>query len=284
MQTIEPIFWHQGLFLQPQHFQMLDMNINNMFLTSLSINNQYAWGIDKCIIDTDALSRGIVSVKQLSAVFQDGTIINIPDNAICHGRNINKVWTDKDKPINIYAGIKRLSEKENVAIVQNMEDIEKCDSRFAYNQTIVSQKDIYMQDAPDANMKKMSYVIKIFLESEIENSTGYSLMPIARLLFFKNEIITDNAFSYPIYNIQSAVFVNNIIESIKDALYSRSKQLGEFKSPKTLKEANLNTNYFFYVFALQTINKYLPVLKIYFDNKTTHPYSIFIVLAQLIGE
>lgn len=284
MNIVDPIFWHQGLFLQPQHFQTIDRNTKNFFSTSISLSNQYAWGIDYYKIDLDALTRGFISILELEALFQDGSVIFIPQNAICSDRSFSKAWMDKEKPFRIFIGVKNIQGRENVAVISSDDLIEKFDNRFICSQETIMQKDLYADGAPDASIKKMSYLIKIFFASEIDKSVGYSIIPLLELVMQKNEITISEAFSYPVFNIGSSKTLYRILEHIKDSLYSRTRQLQEFKSPKSLKEANMNTNYFFYMFALQTINKFLPIIKIYYENKKTHPHNLYIVLAQLIGE
>jgi len=39
------LYWHQGLFLQPQHFQQNDARIEHRLTRTTELNHPYPWGL-----------------------------------------------------------------------------------------------------------------------------------------------------------------------------------------------------------------------------------------------
>ena len=52
-----PLFWRQGLFLQPQHFQLLERYNQALFTSFYKYQQPYPWGIGKIQIQDAALDN-----------------------------------------------------------------------------------------------------------------------------------------------------------------------------------------------------------------------------------
>ncbi len=48
------LFWHQGLFLQPQHFQYSDLYHQTSYYPMIEIANPYFWGVARLEINEGA--------------------------------------------------------------------------------------------------------------------------------------------------------------------------------------------------------------------------------------
>ncbi len=122
MKSLKPIYWHQGLFLQPQHFQLTDLLQQALARPYLDATLPFGWGVREIDIQASALSRGTGHVNSFSAVFQDGTFVQFPGNAVLRPRSFEKDWTYRDRPLTIYAGLRRLQENEsNVTTISSLD-------------------------------------------------------------------------------------------------------------------------------------------------------------------
>ena len=52
-----PLFWHQGLFLQPQHFQMKDRYDESLLTPLHRFLNPHFWGIAEMEIQQATLGK-----------------------------------------------------------------------------------------------------------------------------------------------------------------------------------------------------------------------------------
>lgn len=76
-----PIQWHEGMLLMPQHFQQMDMRMENILTYSMSYAIPFFWGIIKLKIDEALLTQGTFRPLELEAIMPDGfLIIGLPDS------------------------------------------------------------------------------------------------------------------------------------------------------------------------------------------------------------
>lgn len=75
-----PIQWHEGMLLMPQHFQQVDRRMDNMLSYSMSYAQPFFWGIIKLKIDETLLPLGTFRLLELEAIMPDGLLIaGLPD-------------------------------------------------------------------------------------------------------------------------------------------------------------------------------------------------------------
>ena len=79
MQT-QPIHWHEGMFLRPQHFQLSTRHVKSQSDRGDKWNRHYNWGLRTFALDQQALSNYRFSIRALEARFRDGTQIAVPDD------------------------------------------------------------------------------------------------------------------------------------------------------------------------------------------------------------
>ena len=101
------IYWHQGQFLQPQHFQYNDLAMVGRIQNVQRLSGPHPWGVVNLKIDQTAKSSGVLDLSRGEFVFPDGTFIAINKNALLTSRNFLQGWEDRRQPQRCYIGIKR---------------------------------------------------------------------------------------------------------------------------------------------------------------------------------
>ena len=79
--TPQPVHWHEGMFLRPHHFQAADRYQSRLVDATAQFLQAHAWGLRRCVIDTEALGGFRFVVRELSARFRDGTVLQLPQDA-----------------------------------------------------------------------------------------------------------------------------------------------------------------------------------------------------------
>lgn len=78
MSRMSKVFWGEGLFLRPQHFQRQDAYHEARLQEFATTIHPYAWGVRQARFDVQALASGTLRAQQLSAIFPDGEIYSAP--------------------------------------------------------------------------------------------------------------------------------------------------------------------------------------------------------------
>ncbi len=279
-----PIFWHQGLFLQPQHFQYLE----SCFQSVLSPLHDYQvpcfWGVDQLKIHKAALNNQVIDITSCCFMFPDHTWVEFPGNAILESRTFDAAWLEGDQPLDIYVGLKKFdSAATNVTVIDSMEEARQVTSRLVTLSTPDNVADCY-SDGPAALMRTMHYVLHLFWGSEVQELTDYHLIPLARLVHTGQEIDFSPHFVPPSLTVSGSPKLLKIAKSVRDQIVSRCKQLEEFKSPKEMQTSGFDPEYMIYLLALRSLNRFAPQLHHLVDTPNIHPWLFYGVLRQIVGE
>lgn len=70
-----PVYWHQGMFLRPHHFQAADRYWADQLRASGKFDVHHNWGLRVADIDVGALKNFRFEIDRLEARLRDGTIV-----------------------------------------------------------------------------------------------------------------------------------------------------------------------------------------------------------------
>jgi len=281
-----PIFWHQGLLLQPQHFQ-----IENNFFQSLLYPLQkklmpYFWGISSFKIQESSIQNGEFELERGDFLFQDMTYVNYPENAVIQSRSFEDSWKDRDTPLEIFIGLKKQSKvSPNVTQQKTLDIATDIQTRFLTREDPESAKDIHT-DGPDAQLKRLHYVLNIFWNTEKKHLDDYLLIPIGKLEVHGGDIFFAKKYIPPMLSFNSSDILLNKLKEIRDNLKSKSRVLEAYKRKRGIHTASFGSRDMLFLLALRSLNRYIPVLYHWTESKqvSVHPWNVYGLLRQLIGE
>jgi type VI secretion system protein ImpJ len=284
MDIQRPIYWHQGLFLQPQHFQLLDLSFQSLLAPFYRFAQLHLWGMGEIDIQKAALGRKSFNLLKGSFLFPDGTFAVIPDNALVEARSFEEAWIEGGKPFPVFIGIKKWNPAgENVTLMNKLEGFTEVTTRFVTTPDPEEVKDLH-SGGPQGQVKRLHYLLKIFWETEREQLGDYLLIPIAQLERMGEEIRLSERFVPPSLTLSGSEPLFNLIKEIRDEISARGHQLEEYKSQRGIQTAEFGSRDMVYLLALRSLNRYIPLLFHFTEVQQVHPWAAYGVLRQLIGE
>ncbi|HOS98591.1 MAG TPA: type VI secretion system baseplate subunit TssK, partial [Deltaproteobacteria bacterium] len=93
-----PLLWHQGLFLQPQHFQLADLYTASLLTPLYRHLMPHFWGAAKMEVRQASLGTGTFHLESGEFVFPDMTYAVVPENAVVETRSFKEAWIDGGRP------------------------------------------------------------------------------------------------------------------------------------------------------------------------------------------
>lgn len=75
------VHWHEGLFLQPQHLQMLARGVRDQAASERRLATPYPYGVIDAKLSPDALENMLVRFDRLRVVMPSGIEVDFPGNA-----------------------------------------------------------------------------------------------------------------------------------------------------------------------------------------------------------
>ena len=279
-----PLFWHQGLFLQPQHLQLNDRYHQTLMTPLVQSLTPHFWGALKFDIQEASLGSRNFNLVSGEMVFPDMTHVSFPGNALISARSFDDDWVDGGNPLGVYLGIKKWQANgDNVTVLPGLDNLSGVTTRYVATTDADEIKDLY-HDGPPAQVKRLYHVLKVFWESEIDQLGDYDLIPLARLERSGDAVVLSERYVPPCLSISASGVLYKVITEIRDQIASRGRQLESYKRDRGIHTAEFGARDMVYLLALRSLNRYVPLLFHFIEAQQVHPWKVYAVLRQLIGD
>ncbi len=277
-------YWHQGLFLQPQHFQREELHQQFLKKPLFDLVAPHFWGVGELECAPESLSAHTVEVRSARLIFHQNTYVEFPGNAIIPPRSFDKAWTDSDQPLDLYLGLRKFSiASPNVTVVDSFDAVGSVQTRFASEANGQPTPDFY-GEGPPAHIPVVMNVVRIFFGSELGSLDEYDLIPIGRLTR-DNDTVKFSADSVPpCYAMSGSHVLQDLVRDIRDDMSGRMRQLAEYKAPRDMLRQDLDPDFIMLMQSLQALNRLVPALTHLTETEQVHPWDVYGVLRQCVGE
>lgn len=277
----QPLFWHQGLFLQPHHFQYQDAWTARLLARHAELTVPWCWGFGMLQINETALASRQVVVDNLALRWQDGTLTELPGNSRIESRRFELAEFSQG-PRTLYVGLRRhVEDLVSVQKYENLDDAAQADVRLVVPADPQQVPDRYA-GGPPGRVTLMTYVLRLFWEDEIGELGDYDLMPVARLEQDGEVVRMAPRFVPPCLNLSASTALQHMLMELRDEVIGRARQLEVFKQP--IANRSGEDGQFGPVLALSVLNRYGPQIAHLLEAGETHPWAVYGVLRQLAGE
>ncbi|MDR2162160.1 MAG: type VI secretion system baseplate subunit TssK [Desulfovibrio sp.] len=279
----KPIFWEQGLFLQPQHLQ-LEQRFHSSAREFLSSSvHPYLCGISRLRINEDALAGGICEVTELTLLLPGGERITFPGNASLTLRPFREAWPDPEAPLTVYVGLAPFREEgDNVC---QTDEPESAPDRYRYTTPLTPDQapDLHGK-GPPADVRTLRFRLRLCLGDEMKDVWQRFL--VARLVRDGERVRLDSRFIPSTTDIQAVDVLRGMLRDVRDMLLSRAKQLEEYKIVAgDAGSGETSSLYGLTLFSvLGAISRHVPELDQILHAERIHPWPVFVALCRLVGE
>lgn len=284
MKSQRPLFWYQGLFLQPHHFQQFEQYHQSLLVPFKEHLTPFFWGFIQNRVNKNSLKNQVFEISHAELIFPGGTWVEYPGNSLLQPRSFDLAWVETDKPFTVYLGVRKMDPNTpNVGVLDNADALPDTAARLVTFKDAEEVDDIYSQ-GPRASIRKMQYMLRIFWETEVDRVNEYELIPVAQLLREGEDIVLSGDFVPPCLSVAGVDSLFKVIKSVRDQLASRCRHLQEYKSPKEMQVSTFDTEYMVYLLALRSLNRYTPLLFHLLEARDVHPWQVYGLFRQIVGE
>jgi type VI secretion system protein ImpJ len=277
MQT-QPVHWHEGMFLRPQHFQLATRYSVAVSDRGDKWDQHYNWGLRNLEIDLDALSNFRFVVRSLEARYRDGTQVAVPEDLVLPAFDLKPALSNSGS-IQIYLALPLLqSNRSNVGESPN-ESL----ARFVIDTQNLQDENTGINPQP---VKVRRLNIKLLTSDQ--NNSGYELLPLAKLMRAdRAEAVPqlDESFIPPLLSCDAW---RPLRQSIMEPIYDRIGKKLEFLSGQIVSR-NINFDSQrqgdrLLFEELRVMNEaYIP-LGVSLFAKNQHPLDMYLQLGRIVGK
>lgn len=279
-----PLFWYQGLFLQPQHFQIKDQYDQALLTPYNRFLTPHFWGIAEMEIRAAALGSHSFELMSGKFLFPDMTYVAFPGNALIEARSFADSWEEDGKGIPVNLGLRKWNESgENVTVISSLSAISEVNTRFVALADAEYAIDCH-QGGPPAQVKRLYFVLKLIWEMEKGIAGDYELLPIGKLEKSGNETILSNRFIPPCISLAGSDTLFKQVREIRDQVASRARQLEAYKRERGIHTSDFGARDMVFFLTLRSLNRYVPLLHHLTETRRVNPWQVYGILRQLAGE
>lgn len=282
----KPILWHQGLFLQPHHFQQNDIYFKSLLKPHNKYHTPFFWGCSQIQMQQSALEQRIIEIEKCEIIFQDGTWIKYPENTVIQPRSFKDISFDVegDTPVTVYLGIKKWdSYKQNVTATDASQSRESVGTRFLSYTEPETVRDTHEGGDPTA-VRKMDHFVKIFWDHEINQFTDYLMMPILKLQLDDDQVKSARDYAAPCCAVSESDGLMQILKNLRENIISRCRVFESYKLSHGFQSSDFDAHFLPHLLVLNTLNRSLPVINHIIDTADFHPLHVYAALRQIIGD
>lgn len=266
------VIWHEGMLLQPQHFQQYDRYMINYIEQKHTIFSHNTWGFRQLTLDGDALSVGKLGIRSASGIFPDGTCFNMPKHDLL------------PTPYTVPEGMSQqtlylalpIEQAGMPSVASNTQD----SSHYRYRPFSESVSDHIAGSHLDTEIQLATLQCKIL--SAEDDLSPYTVLPITQVVESRanHHITLNDAFMTTWLDIHQCPLLGHFVSEVHDLLSHRAEMLAS----RLNDTQQAGTAEFTDLMLLQLVNQYEPLFHYLMHKHPLHPEPLFTDLLQLLGE
>ena len=285
MDIKQAVYWHQGLFLQPQHFQLFELNQKFQRKPLFHSITPDFWGVGDLDFSESALGARSFEVRSAKLVLRDGTYLEFPGNAHIAARSFDKLWEEGDQPLDVYLGLKKFSPtSSNVAVINDISEAATLETRYVSVANPQPMPDLYGV-GPSASVPTLTALLRVFFGNELGSAQDYDLIHITQLVRDSEDIKVNKHFVPPCYSMSGSLYLKDLSKDIRDDIAGRLRQLEEYKPDSNdMQSDDLTTENVRILQALMALNRIVPGIMHLLEMDEVHPWQLYGEFRKAAGE
>jgi type VI secretion system protein ImpJ len=287
----QPVYWSEGMFLRPQHFQAAERYWNELLDVSVQIDHPYYYGLRSIAISRPAIANNQFQVTLLQARLKDGTIVNLeagqdPDRLdlkdSLSGKTIDSVNLaeafEKEAKVRVFLAVPRLMLGR-----KNAGSKEMADARYAIDLKSIQDEN---DGGNDQEVEFRGLNIRLMLSTQ--NLTGYEVLPIGQVKRAGGQASApelDTEYIPPLIAVESwPPLSRDLIRVVYDRIGESIGVLAEQLSDLDVAMASSDPLDMKRVMILMRLNEAYSVLSSQTFASGVHPYAAYVELCRVVGQ
>lgn len=283
MNRFAELHWAEGVFLQPQHFQLWQRHLAGTIHRSASAFQPFAWGVRELQIDEAALEAFIVSVTRCNVVLPDGTEVCVPDNADLPSLEIQeRLDKEPGKPLEVRLGVP-LTRERGGNLAPEARDADGLPRRYRLDTVDVSDENTG-DNSRSLDVRRLNARLYLPGEEAIEFSSTIPILRVVRTREDESSPILDRNFVPPTLELQGSARLQEIAREVLHRATARANSLAEIINTQRIDFAVEAGGSPEIMLKMHVLNGFLAFYEQFLQVPRLHPVSVYCELCRFAGE
>jgi type VI secretion system protein ImpJ len=274
----QAVHWHEGMFLQPHHFQAAQRHGAHQAHRDEKWDHHYGWGLRAVEIDPDALLNNRFVVRSLKARLRDGTLVSIPEDGTLPPLDLKEAL-GRDHAVTLYLAVPTLNlGRANVAAAGNGEP-----GRFALDTQDLEDENTGVNPQP-VQVRRLR--LKVLASGQ--DHAGYEVLPVARVeksARAEGAVQLDTAYIPPVLACDAwKPLAAGILEPVFDRIGKKQELLAGQVVTRGIGLDSASPGDRLIIEQLRVLNEAASLLNVLAFAQGVHPLTAYLELARLVGQ
>ncbi|HET6521875.1 MAG TPA: type VI secretion system baseplate subunit TssK [Geminicoccaceae bacterium] len=294
MRNNRPLYWGQGQFLTPQHFQQLDLYHQTERRHLWRAGRAHRWGVRELRLREDALAVGSLEVVSVEIVTREGVPVRAGTevtgtNARIEPRSFQGLIDPTGAPLSAYLALPRYRPGE-----ANLSDGAPGAGANAgrpprYRLDPRPVPDLFADDPTPDEVGFLDYNLAVVFDREEAFDQAdqiYELVKVAELAPAPGgtgAVLVDD-YIPPCLTVAAAPSLYRLLQGLRDLMTAKGYEFAALKSRLGLRATASGGADLLRMLTLLTLNRYIPPLHHHLEVGDVHPQDAYGLLRQIIGE
>lgn len=284
----KPIYWTQGVFLTPQHFQQQDLYHQRARAAFWHLSQAFGWGCRELQWRRDGLAASLFEVTRFELVTPSGVLLTGgADHPAPNTRLLGRAFADfRGEPgeeFDVFLALPReLPDQANVT--EDAQDRQP----HTWLLTAAEVPDRFAPQEPERpEVVSLAWLASIVFSNEPgfqNHQSRCELVRLARLRTANEGAVEVAEYVPPSLRLDATPGLMGMMKSLRDLMAERSNDFTSLKRQRGIQGTAGTPQDIMRTIILQTLNRFTIDLARMTEQPGTHPEEAYAVLRRIVGE
>jgi type VI secretion system protein ImpJ len=274
------VHWHEGLFLQPHHLQIMQRQMQSDIRSARGLFNPYCHGVVSCKLDPDSLADGRIRFESLHVILPSGEEVIFPGNANLPALDIKAELARTVGPLDILLAVPLWTKSR----ANSFREGERADPRIKLLHIPEEVRDVADENTGENPQTVYARKVNARLVLKAEDLSDMESIPLLRIIRATGDDSgkprQDTQYVPPSLQLRSSPVLHDMMRELVAQLNASRNDLRikaatggvglEVKWELTLR--------------LQALNRFCASLPSLVEEGYLPPFMIYLELRELLGE
>lgn len=288
MDVYRPVYWSQGLFLTPQHFQQQDLHFDTRLRQAAAAASPHLWGVRRLRVRDEGLRAGVFEILDAEIVTRDGHVVrcgaeSADGNAVLAPQAFDRLISGDWRRMGVYLMLPR-----GVSTGSNI--VDDGDEAASRRHRLVEQQrtDVYEPDAHEpADVGFVEFAPRLLFDADAsfaaQRAAG-DCVQIAELVPADKGARLSPAYVPPSPRIDATPFVPGLLKDLRDLTLDRAEDFARLKRQRGIRGTADTLHDVMRTLIHLTLNRQIAQLRTASQRAHLHPEDAYAMLCAMVAE
>jgi type VI secretion system protein ImpJ len=277
------IHWHEGLFLQPHHFQRMQKSMYDQIGAERQLAHPHPYGLIEARLSRDDLENMRIRFERLRAIMPSGQVVNFPENAELPALDIKQALSKSTAGFKVFLGLPLWQAVRANTSGAGADADTRVKLRYRVGEIECTDENTGENPKP-VQVRRLNTRLMF----EHEDPTDMEMLPLMRVVRAAGEDIglprQDPDYVPPCFLLGGSPVLRELVCDLASQVEASRKELVVQLSRGGFSLDTLRGLQFEQMLRLRTLNRFSALLPSLVIAPHVTPFAMYLQLRELLGE